>query len=136
MDKTQIHDPILGVPRPWVAALAAPIAWSLQELLSYWTASLACSSGNFGPEVAGLTGAEVLIALITLGAAGAVIYSGSLGYRLWRASGTGIKGKGGSADERAGFMGLFGVVSAGLFLFGIILMGSPPFFLMLQKCGA
>lgn len=136
MDIAQIHRPVLGVPRPWIAALTGPIAWSLQELLSYWVASLACSSGNFGPEIAGLTGVEMLMVLITLGAAGATAYAGLLGYRLWRASGTGIKGKGGSADELAGFMGLFGVFAAGLFLFGIVLMGSPPFFLMLQKCGA
>lgn len=135
-DTTQLHGRVLGVPRPWLAALTPPIAWSLQELLSYAVASMACSSGNFGPRLGPLSGAELLLLLIAVAAAGATLYAGVLGHRLWRASGVSHKAKGGSPDERAGFMGLFGMVVAALFLFGVLLLGSPPFFLMLRKCGA
>jgi hypothetical protein len=136
MSDPELHGRVLGLPRPWVAALGAPIAWSLHELLSYSVASMACTSRNFGPEIAGFSGAEVLLVLITLAAIGAAVFAGTLGYRIWRESGVGIKGKGGSEDDRAGFMGLFGVVVTALFLFGIVLLGSTPFFLMLRKCGA
>ena len=124
------------MPTPLVAPLLPPVAWALHELLSYIVASLACTSGRFGPTVGGTSGAEWLLGLITLVAVATAASGGVLGFRLWRESETGIKGKGGSREARSGFLGIVGMMVSVLFLFGIVLLGAAPFFLRVRECGA
>ena len=65
-----------------------------------------------------------------------MILGGRLGYRIWRESEVGIKAKGGTTEDRRGFMGLGGAALSALFLFGLLLGFFPPFLLLLRECGA
>lgn len=119
-----------------VAALMAPAVWMLHLLLSYLLVSIACQARWFGPRIAGLSVAEGVLVLLTAAAALTVILGGLRGYRIWRRSDAGIEAKGGTEDDREGFMGLAGAVLSVLFFFGLLLAGAPPFFLLLRSCGA
>lgn len=119
-----------------IAALTAPTAWMLHLLLSYFVVTVACETRSFGPVVAGLSAPELVLLLLTVAAVVAVILGGRLGYRIWRESEVGIKAKGGTTQDRRGFMGLGGAALSALFLFGLLLGFFPPFLLLLRECGA
>ena len=125
-----------GRRRVLLAALTAPAVWILHLLLSYLAVSVACETRAFGPVIAGLSVAEGVLVLLTALATVAVVLGGRAGYLIWRWSEVGIKAKGGEEQDRQGFMGLVGVVLSALFLFGLLLGGAPPFFLLLRSCGA
>lgn len=119
-----------------LVALIPPSAWALHLLVSYFAVSFACERRAFGGEIAGLSGAELVLVALTLLAAVAIAVAGLRGRRIWRESRTGHKAKGGSPEDRSGFMGFVGMVLSALFLFGLVLGGLPPFILMLRECGA
>lgn len=128
-------------PRPdrrdvLAATLTAPTVWMLHLLLSYFVVTVACETQTFAPVIGGLSAPELVLVVLTVAAMVAVLISGRLGYRIWRESETGVKAKGGTEEDRRGFMGLGGAALSVLFLFGLLLAFLPPFLLLLRECGA
>lgn len=94
----------------WVALLAGHLAWSVHLLVSYFLASLACSSsGSWSAvpfQVATISALAVTAAGLAAGRAGAS----------------------NSAPERR-FVGHFGLALGAVFLFAIVLAGAAGLFL-------
>jgi hypothetical protein len=99
-----------------VGLIAAPLAWSLQELLGYGLSARACGAAP------GVGVAELIVAV------GAVLVAGTglvVSRGAWRrVGGDGLESEPGRASVRAGtdrFLALAGMLVSVIFLFGIVM---------------
>lgn len=107
----------------WFAFLGPVTAWTVQLMAGYGYNEAACSNETGENLQAPLIGGISLV----LGAA--VVLAAIVGARTWR----GVR-DGGIADPRGriGFMCVFGMLSAVIFLFAIVLSGVQV--LILEPC--
>lgn len=96
----------------WFGLLAAPLAWSLQELLGYGLSARACTATQ------GFGVAELVVTAGALLLAGAALVVSRSAWRRVGASG--------DTDR---FMALGGVIVSGIFLFGVV-MNLAAYFLV------
>jgi hypothetical protein len=100
----------------WFGLLAAPLAWSLQELLGYGLSANACGATR------AIGTAETVVAVAALLVAGAALV-------VARSSARRVGAEGGSD----GFMAAGGTLVSGLFLFGIVM--NLAGYLLVPSCG-
>ena len=106
-----------GILALWFAVLAGPIAWAMNQELSYLFVPWACATGTR------LMLHVVTIAALLLSLAGSVV-----GWQSWRKSGDSDDAAG-SAIGRSRFMALGGMTLSVMFAVVILAQGFPSFLL-------
>jgi hypothetical protein len=121
-----------GGRRLLLALLGSPLAWTVHLLAGYVLVTVWCSSG--------WSGADVVIAILTLLCAGAALASGVLAFRLWREGQRALladpepggpeswDSRMGERGARASFLAVLALFMGGLFTFLIVLEGIPPLY--------
>jgi hypothetical protein len=128
MTTPTIERPMPRLSRLWFGVGAAPVAWSVTELVGYAMVARSCERGWHGPVASGfdnprpwMIGLTVLLAIVAA--------SG-----LWTAV-TNVRATTEAAEtaaSRAWFMAVAGVFVSSLFLAGIVLFGIPS--LIVNAC--
>jgi hypothetical protein len=115
-----------------LALAGSPLAWTLHLALGYLVVTVWCSSG--------WSGADEVIAILTLVCAGAAVASGVLAFRLWRQGQRVLltdaepghpeswDSRMGERGARAAFLAVLGLFMGGLFAYLILLQGLPPLY--------
>lgn len=116
------------------AFFAGPAIWSMHELLGLIMVSWACSTRPGGFEstrVAGVSGWEWALILVTLVAISVVVGFNFSAFHMWKEAGLGTDETGtqGGASGRSGWMSLAAILLNTTFLIGIVLSGASIFFL-------
>ena len=124
---------LVASPRGAVlVAFAAPLAWSLHELVIYIGTSNLCHLGWGTDQVLGVPLTGWLILVATIVALAVTVGAVTVLARLRRDGGYPRTGDGTPRAERAGFTVHFGLVLAALATFGIVLEALPVLF---TACG-
>jgi hypothetical protein len=105
----------------WLAVLAGPFAWALQQQVSYMITPTACASGR-----------HVFLHLVTLVALLIVGAGAALGWRRWKTAPDGSTEKGDPKGSRVRFMALSAVTTCVFFLLVILATEVPN--LVLRVC--
>jgi hypothetical protein len=108
----------MGILALWLGLLAAPLAWFVNQLLSYSLVLWACSTGRQ------YTLHLVTLAMLLLAAAGGVI-----AWRAWRQAGREWHNEAGGVLPRSRFMAALGILLSSLFFLVILAQGIPSFIL-------
>jgi hypothetical protein len=108
----------MGILALWLGLLAAPLAWFVNQLLSYSLVLWACSTGRQ------YTLHLVTLAMLLLAAAGGVI-----AWRAWRQAGREWHSEAGGVLPRSRFMAALGILLSSLFFLVILAQGIPSFIL-------
>lgn len=98
----------------WLAVLAGPFAWALQQQVSYMITPTACASGR-----------HVFLHLVTLGALLIVGAGAALAWARWKAAPEGSTEKGDPKGSRVRFMALSGLTACVFFALVILATEVP-----------
>lgn len=113
-------------PALWFAFLGAPAAWAVNLLVGYSVQATVCNTAGPGATVLGLQTGRALPVLFSILAACVATAGVLVGYRAWRATGTGEENPEATVPPDVGrswFMAYGGLVSSALFLLAILLTG-------------
>ena len=105
----------------WLAVLAGPFGWALQQQVSYMTTPTACASGR-----------HVLLHLVSLGALLIVGAGTASAWGRWKAAPEGSTEKGDPKGSRIRFMALCALTTCVFFLLVILATEVPN--LVLRVC--
>ena len=105
----------------WLAVLAGPFAWALQQQVSYMTTPTACASGR-----------HILLHLVSLAALLIVGAGAALSWTRWKAAPEGSTEKGDPKGSRIRFMALSAVTSCVFFALVVLATEVPN--LVLRVC--
>lgn len=106
----------------WLAALAGPFAWGLQQQVSYMITPTVCASGGY-----------VFLHLVTLVALLIVGAGAALAWTRWKAAPGGSTEKGDPKGSRIRFMALFGMTACVFFAL-VILATEVPSLMLMRVC--
>lgn len=127
----------VGVAALWFGLFGAPIAWSIQELVSYAVVAHACYPGRqpkVGGTISGTWSITLIVCLLTLVVG---LAAGITAYRSWSRS----RAEHGATEHhplehgegRTGFMALSGLILSSIFLLNLV-MNAVVLFLV-PACG-
>jgi hypothetical protein len=105
----------------WLAVLAGPFAWALQQQVSYMTTPTACASGR-----------HLFLHLVSLAALLIVGAGAAIAWRRWKAASEGSTEKGDPKGSRVRFMALSGLTACVFFALVIVATEIPN--LVLRVC--
>jgi hypothetical protein len=105
----------------WLAVLAGPFAWALQQQVSYMITPTVCASGR-----------HVFLHLVTLAALLIAGAGAALAWKRWKAAPEGSTEKGDPIGSRVRFMALCGVLTCVFFALVILATEVPN--LVLRVC--
>jgi hypothetical protein len=126
MTRTSVRsDAQVSLPALWLGLFGAPLAWSIQELVSYSIVAHACypsSEPKLMIAMPWLSIVGLIVSGVTLVLGG---LTASVAHKSWKRSGGAAGGERGHlldhGEGRIRFMALSGVVLSVLFLFSMVL---------------
>lgn len=113
----------------WFGLLAAPVAWSLHDMLSAFFATTMCADGEVALGALGPGGARALLATILVLALAGAIAGWIVALRSWRSLGTGERPTRSDTRTWPELMAAGGVLVSALSLVGLLYGGLPVFLL-------
>lgn len=124
-----VHAPEI-IPRApggaWFSLLAAPVAWSLQELFGWYFGARVCAALPLG-------GVRVVLGAASLVALAVSVWGALVGWRNLQRTSGGTTLLGTDANERVEFMSLAGLLVSSVFVLGIFWAGLST--VVLDVCG-
>jgi hypothetical protein len=112
-------------------ALAGPVAWSIQLMVNYMLAEVACQSNLLSGSLLGFGMAAIIMTGVTLAMLLLTLAGGWVSYRLRRELGEEEAARGRSY-QRSAFIAKTGIYLTLIFLLLIVISGIPP--LVLEMC--
>ena len=117
----------------WFGVLGGVSAWTVHLWAGYALVEVACRTGFPGFSLLGISGVEVLLALVTVAMALVALAATYVAYRARRQLQEGRRGDVGQPRGQGEFMARAGLLMSGLFVAVIVVEAVPALFL--RECG-
>jgi hypothetical protein len=119
--------PNIGALSEWFGVSAGPVLWSGRLPVSYILVAIGCKTGFIRPEIVGLSGIEIPVALVSIVAVLISLVAAGISWRNWRRL-KNSNGRNGIRD-RSWFMAVSGMTLSILFA-AVMLVETAPIFVL------
>jgi hypothetical protein len=117
----------IGALSEWFGVSAGPVIWSVRLAISYMMIAIGCNAGFTRPEVVGLSGIEIPVALMSIVAVLITLLAAGISWRNWCWLKHSNGGNG--PRDRSRFMAVSGIMLSILFA-GVMLVEAAPIFFL------
>jgi hypothetical protein len=132
MDRATSQSPNIGILSEWFGVSAGPVLWSVRLAASYIMVAIGCQAGFVQPQIIGLSGIEIPVALMSIAAVIITLLAAGISWGNWHRL-KDSNGRNGPRD-RSWFMAVSGMALSVLFAVVMLVETAPIFFL--APCGS